>query len=315
MRQPIPTLEEFQSWPTEQVAEQMRRGKSKVCGFPINGTRRWFILEHPELAASNFMGTYLHIAWQRHIELYKLLFDHGIETLLTPIFGADLLKRGEAYEKLIEPGLLWLARNQDMLDFYDAWDVRVRVYGDYRRYMINTPLAPIVDAFEELAQRTASHRRYRLLFGVCAEDALDTIASIVVQLYTAHGQIPTKRQIVEAYYGMYIEPVDLFIGFERPAVFDIPLLLSGYEDLYFTISPSPYLDQWTLRAILYDHLYCRRVNESSYDALTQQDWQAIKEFYTLNRQQVIGIGRTHKSGTFWYPLPHPIILPPGLTQE
>lgn len=311
----MPTLQEFQAWPTEKVAEQMRREKSTVCGFPINGTRRWFMLEYPEQATTNFMETYLRIAWQRHIELYKLLFDHGIQTLLTPIFGADLLKRGEAYEKLIEPGLAWLARDKDMLGFYEEYDVRVGVYGDFRRYLDHTPLAHIADAFDELAQRTAAHRRYRLLFGVCAEDSLDTIAGLVVKLYQEQGRTPDKRQIIEAYYGMYIEPVDIFIGFERPAVFDIPLLLSGYEDLYFTISPSPYLDQWTLRAILYDHLYCRRVNESGYEALTQEDWQAIKEFYTLNRQHVIGVGRIHTSGAFWYPVPHPIILPPALAQE
>jgi tuberculosinol/isotuberculosinol synthase len=122
--------------------------------------------------------------------------------------------------------------------------------------------------------------------------------------------LPDKRQIVEAYYGEYIEPVDLFIGFaDRPAAFDMPLIATGSEDLYFTVGPSPYLDAHTLRAILYDHLYARRVDEANYAKLSPEDWQTLADFYALNRRHVLGLGRQHASGCFWYPLPHVEILP------
>lgn len=308
-------LKTFQELPTAQVARLVRQRGPIVCVFPINGTRRWFLLEYPHLADQDPLENYMRLTWRRQIELYKLFFDHGIDTLVTPVFGPDLLERGEEYNQIIEPGLVWLARDSELLDFYAEYQVRVRVYGDAQRYLQNTPYAHALQAFDELARRTAAHQRYRLFFGVCAHDAAETVAEIGVRFYQQHGRLPNKRQIIEAYYGEYVEPVSFFIGFERLTVFDMPLIATGNEDLYFTVSPSPYLDQWTLRAILYDHLYCRRVNESSYQALTPQDWQAIKEFYTLNRHQVIGIGRTHASGAFWYPLPYPIILPPGLAQE
>jgi len=295
--------ETFLGLPTPEVAHLVRAAGPKVCVFPINGTRRWFMLEYPEQTATDFREAYLKITWQRQIELYGLFFDHGIDTLLTPIFGLDLLERGEEYRQLVEPGLLWFTQDQDMLNFYDTYNVRVRVYGDAQHYFRNTPYAHTLEAFDRLAQRTAHHDRYRLFFGVCAHDPAETVAEIGLRFYQEHGHLPDKRQIVETYYGEYIEPVDFFIGFDRPAAFDMPLISIGSEDLYFTISPSPYMDAHTLRAILYDHLYTRRVDEADYAALSPQDWQALTDFYTLNRHHVLGLGRKHESGNFWYPLP------------
>lgn len=300
-------IETFQSLPTEEVARLVRETGPKVCVFPVNGTRRWFMLEHPERAATDL--TYLRFGGRRLIELYELFFDHGIDTLLTPIFGPDLLERGDEYKQLLLPGLLWFAQDQGFLEFYDAYDVRVRVYGDARRYLQDTPYAHVLDDFDELARRTAAHRRHRLFFGVCAHDATETIAEIGVRFYREHSRLPDKRQIVKAYYGEHVEPVDLFIGFDRPAAFDMPLIATGSEDLYFAVAPSLYLDAYTLRAILYDHLYARRVDETGYAELSPEDWQTLADFYALNRRHVLGLGCRHSSGNFWYPLPQ-VELPP-----
>jgi len=183
----------------------------------------------------------------------------------------------------------------------------VRVYGDARRYLQNTPHAHALEVFDELTRRTASHRRYRLFFGVCAHDPAEAVSEIAVRFHQEHGCLPDKRQIVEAYYGEYVEPVDFFIGFDRPAAFDMPLISTGSEDLYFTVSPSPYMDVYTLRAILYDHLYSRRVSEA-YAELSLEDWQTLAEFYRLNCHHVLGLGHKHASGSFWHPLPQVCLL-------
>ena len=293
-------IETFLNLPTVEITQLVRDAGPKVCVFPINGTRRWFILEYPEQAATDFAHAYMKITWQRQLELYKLFFDHGIDTLLTPIFGPDLLERGEEYRQLLEPGLLWFTQNQDMLDFYDVYNVRVRVYGDTRRYFQNTPYAHTLGAFDELTQRTAHHTRHRLFFGICAHDPAETVAEIGARFHQEHGHLPDKHQIVETYYGEYVEPVDFFIGFGRLAAFDMPLISTGHEDLYFTVSPSPYLDAHTLRSILYDHLYTRRIDEASYETLSPKGWSWMKTFYQANRGQVLGIGV--KREEIWYPL-------------
>ena len=126
-----------------------------------------------------------------------------------------------------------------------------------------------------------------MFFGICAHDAAETVASNAIRFYQEHGVAPDKHQIVEAYYGEYIEARSLFIGFDRPTVFDMPFIATGSEDLYFTVSPSLYLDTLTLRKILYDHLYSRRVSEV-YTELSPEDRTTLADFYSLNRHQVLG---------------------------
>jgi adenosine tuberculosinyltransferase len=305
-------IETFQNLPTEQVASIVHDAGTKVVGFPINGTRRWFTIEYPEEAAKNYVESYLEIAGQKHIEIYKLFFDHGIETLLTPIIGPDILKRGEDYDSIVEFGLVWFAQNQAFLDFYEDYDIRVRVYGDTKRYLQDTPYAHVLPIYEDLNQLTGSHHSGQLFFGICGHDPTENVAEIGVRYYQEHGTLPNRQQIVEAYYGVYVDPISIFIGFERPTIFDMPLLTIGNEDLYFTINPSLYLDKYTLRAILYDHLYSRRIREN-YTELSNANWKTLENFYALNRQHVLGIGRKHSSEGFWYPLPQ-IDLPPDLAK-
>ncbi|MDY0018854.1 MAG: diterpene synthase [Anaerolineae bacterium] len=301
-------LDTFLSLPTDVIARLVREQGPKVAVFPINGTRRWFLLEYPEQATHNFMEAYFQLGGERHIELYKLFFDHGVDTLLTPIFGPDLLERGEDYQQMMVPALLWVAQDPAFLNFYDAYDVRVRIYGDTQRYFKGTPYEPAIEVFEALAERTVSHRRHRLFFGVCAHDAAETVAEIGVQFQHDHNRLPSKHEIVEAYYGEYVDPVSFFIGFDRPSAFDMPLVSTGSEDLYFTVSPSPYLDAQALRLILFDHLYTRRVDEADY-ALSDDEWETLRHFYHLNHHHVLGLGQRYQQSNIWHPTPQVELMP------
>jgi tuberculosinol/isotuberculosinol synthase len=291
----------FQDLPVADVAQLVRSAGPKVCVFPINGTRRWFLIEHPQPEWGDFAAAYRDIASRRHIELYRLFFDHGVDTLLTPIFGPDLLERSETDAQVATEGLALLAAHPDFLEFYRAYQVRVRFYGDYRTFFASRPHAYLSDLFDKATAQTLPHSRHRLFFGVCAHDAPETIARLAVQFHAEQGRLPDKRALVEMYYGEYVEPVDLFIGFDRFCVFDMPLVTTGNEDLYFTVSPSPYLSERQLREILYDHLYSRRGGEPDYAAMEPGDWRLMRDFYQLNRDKTLGVGV--KRGQIWYPLP------------
>ena len=247
-------LETFTSLSTKEIAQIVHERGPRVVVFPINGTRRWFMLEHPPRPGEDPIAAYLDISGRRHIELYRLFFDHGIHTLLTPIFGPDLMERGDDYMQMAAEGLARTATHPDFIDFYRANGVRVRFYGDYARYLVPTPYAHLVERFDDVMSQTAAHSKCRLFFGLFAHDATETIAKLAVHHHAQHGRLPTKREIVEAYYGEYVAPANIFIGFDKPAAFDMPLIATGSEDLYFTVSPSPYLNQRQLRGILYDHL-------------------------------------------------------------
>ncbi|NIV36380.1 MAG: diterpene synthase [Anaerolineae bacterium] len=298
---------EFQDLPTEQVGQLVRAAGPKVCVFPINGTRRWFLLTHPSQRGEGLASAYLDATAKRHVEIYRLLFDHGLDTLLTPVFGPDLVERGEPYVQTAADGLARLATHPDFLDFYDTYDVRVRFYGDHRRFLGPTPYAYLSDLFDGVTARTLAHGRHRLFFGLFAHDATEALAEIAIRWYQEQGCPPDKRQIVEAYYGEYVGPVDLFIGFDMLSAFDMPLVATGTEDLYFTVSPSLYLTQRQLRDILYDHLYARR-GEPDYSDMSAREWDLMGDFYQANMERTLGVGM--ERGGVWYPLPQ-ARLPPG----
>lgn len=295
-------LETFLNLSTDEVARTVRQEGPKVCVFPINGTRRWFMLEHRAGSASA-SDRYLDIMTNRHIELYKLFFDHGVDTLLTPIFGPDLLKRGDEYVRMAVEGMAYLGTHSDFLDFYRDYDVRVRFYGDYKKFLEPTRHSHLTEIFDEATEKTLSYDQYRLFFGVFAHDAAETIAELSVDYYNEHGHIPDKCTIVKLYYGEYVAPVDFFIGFDKFSAFDMPIVSTGEEDLYFTVAPSPYLTVRQLRVILYDHIYVRPEGETDYSDLDMDDWSLMRDFYQTNLGKTQGVGARQAQGGFWYPLP------------
>lgn len=301
-------IETFQKLSVEQAAAVIRDSGPKVCVFPINGTRRWFVLEHAGNIQGSLMGNpagnptqaYMDIASQNHIELYELFFEHGIDTLVTPEFGSELLLRGDEYvQRIGAEGLARLANHPLFMDFYMENGVRVHFYGDYRHYLLQTPYAYLVDLFDEASARTAGNNKHRLFIGVFGADATRFVAEASVEYHRQHGKIPDKKELIEMYYGEYVEPVNLFIGFDKFSAFDYPLLASGEEDLYFTVAPSTYLSRTQLRSILYDHIFTRRNAEVDYQSMPPEDLAWLKTFYAANRNVTLGTG-VIKAGV-WVP--------------
>lgn len=293
-------LTAFLNLPAEEIAQIVHEDGPRVCVFPINGTRRWFVLEHDQKAGDDPISAYMDIASQNHIDLYRLFFNHGIETLLTPVYGPDLLLRGDEYVKRVGAGgLARLASHPTFLDFYEEFDVRVHFYGDHRRNLSNTPYAYLSDLFDEATEKTKQHSHCRLFFGVFAQDATQTIAELSVDYFSKYGKVPDKRTLIELYYGEYVEPVDIFIGFDKFSVFDMPLLATGEEDLYFTVSPSPYMTECQLRMILHDHIYLRRAPEPDFFTMSLEARNELRQFYIQHREDTLGIGQLHQG--VWIP--------------
>ena len=286
------TSERFLQLPTTEVAELVRASGQKVCVFPINGTRRWFTLEHADKIGNDFIAAYLDESIRNHVELCAMLFDHGIDTVLTPVFGRELMHRGDEYTKRVGmDGLVRTATDLHYREFFTKYQVRVRFYGDYRAVLTETPYEYTLKFIYEVTEATRVNSKYMLFFGVFADEAVDTIARLSVEYYLAHGAVPDKRTLVRKYYGEDLPPVSLFIGFDKFSAFDMPLLSTGEEDLYFSISPSPYMTERQLRTIMYDHLYLRRVPEPDYTKFSpdQLDW--LRDYYRSNQDRVLGAGR------------------------
>ncbi len=278
------SLEEFLALPTEEVAHLVHAAGPQVCVFPINGTRRWFALEHSERRSE-----YVSIAAHEYIRLFQMFFEHGIDTILSPLFGSELLRRGEEYvaETL---GSITILESDDFRRFYKDLGARVHFYGNFTPTLLGTTYCDVIGVLDRITRMTSDNQQLRLFFGLFANDATQAIAEKSVELYKQTGQIPDRRDLVAAYYGEYVEPVSIFIGFDKPSVFDYPLLAMGEEDLYFTVAPSPYLNVNTLRIILYDHIYTRRAEEPDWFTMPSSEQNRFKTFYRSNQNTIIGNG-------------------------
>jgi tuberculosinol/isotuberculosinol synthase len=286
------SFEQFLQLPTEEVASLVRVGGPRVCAFPVNGTRRWFMLEHPQAAGNNFFGSYIEASIQNHIELCTLLFDHGLEIILAPVFGRELMRRGDEYTQRVGiEGLVRTATDTKYREFFEQYNVKVRFYGDYRDVLIGTAYEYALKSIYEVTEATRHHTGFRLLFGVFADETTDTLARLSVEHYLAENSIPDKATLVRKYYGEDLPPVSLFIGFDKFTVFDMPLLTTGEEDLYFSLSPSPYMTQRQLRAILYDHLYVRPTPEPEYTMLASEELSWLRAYYRSNSDYAFGVGK------------------------
>ncbi|MBI4730577.1 MAG: diterpene synthase [Chloroflexi bacterium] len=290
------SVEEFLSLPTEEVARLVRTAGPKVCVFPINGTRRWFRLEYPD--APDTISAYIDAMVSVHIRLCRLFFEHGLDTLIVPVFGPDLLKR-RGYQEIALRGLSRLATDPLLRDFYSSNDIKVRFYGDYQSHFSDAPWRILLEQFEDLERETTHHQKHRLFLGVYAQDITCAITKITIEYYEKYGVVPTREKLVELNYGEYIQPADIFIGFDHFCVFDMPLLDIGETDLYFTVCPSPYITSAQLRQILYDHQYLRHGLSEEHESLGYHVVERMRNFYKANIEHTQGIGIV-KDG-IWFP--------------
>jgi tuberculosinol/isotuberculosinol synthase len=294
-----PERDKFLNLPTKEVANLIRARGSTVCVFPFNGTRRWFLLEYGRNFDGDAAKNYVELTTHGYINTYKLVFDHGIDTIIAPVFGGEILNRGEEYMREIGANMALLATQPAFLDFYENYDIRIHFYGDYRNKMRGTPYEHINAVFDEITQKTARHSQRRLFYGVWADETTEAIAELAVKHFQATGEIPSRRELIEQYYGEYIEKADIFIGFEKFNVFDYPMLSWGEESLYYTVAPSLYMSDRQLRNILYDYVYLRPVQDPDYFAMPAHEFEAMREFYDNNREVTFGVGEMR--GGIWYP--------------
>lgn len=285
-------FEDFLQLPTGEVASRVRASGQKVFVFPVNGTRRWFMLEHADKSKHDFIEAYMDLSIKNHVDLCAMLFDHGIEILLAPVFGRELMLRGDEYTRRVGiEGLVRTATDPAYRQFFEQHNVRVRFYGDYLEMLTGTPYEYALNAMDQVMQATKYNTGVRLFFGVFADDVTETVSRLSVQHYLAQGMVPDKETLIRIYYGEELPPVSVFIGFDKFSVFDMPLLTTGQEDLYFSVSPSPYMTQHQLRAILYDHLYVRSTPEPDYTELAAEELAWLRDYYRKNKDHVFGVGK------------------------
>jgi tuberculosinol/isotuberculosinol synthase len=293
----------FLSLADTEVADLVRKNGPRVVVFPINGTRRWYLLEHgsPDSSVAGEPGQagFLDVILARYVELFELIFDHGVSTLLTPILGPDIAARDASYRRLIHTALEEITGGERFREFYDRYDVRVRFYGDYQRYLDeHSPAIP--ERISRIQRATIGRIRHRLFWGMFAHDPVEAVGRLAIQQFEKHGRAPQRDDLVAGYYGEFIPPADVYIGMLPPRVFDYPLLDTGTTALYFTTAPSPYLTRRMLRRILFDMIYCQP-EEGGYEIDDPDSLDSLRTYYQEHQGDLIGTGRLAAADRVWLP--------------
>jgi adenosine tuberculosinyltransferase len=294
-----PSLSEWLGWSTQRVSRWVStRPEPVVMGWPYNGTRRWYVgyrLRNP--GADDYLG----ILIRRQAELHRLIFAHGVSVILAPSFGAETLRRGEAYTRYALGGLARLPEDKVYRALIDS-GVRIRFYGDYERELAAAGLHTALEACLALNNANTAEDGPLLLIGLFADDPYPTIARLSVEFAGREGRPPGRAKLIEAYYGLSVPDLSLYLGFDQPEMFDVPLLTNGLEHLYVTLNPSPDLTERQLREILYDHLVTRRAPPVDYEALSPKAKRDLAEYTERRKGDTLGLGRIDPLTGLWRPL-------------
>jgi len=279
-------LDTFVHLSDRQIARLVNERGQQVCVFPISGIRHWYTMEYGKYTDVNCPGHYMDEITKKLLDLYRLFFNQGIHTLVSPLHGLTE-DDGESLASRLRR-LEILTTHSDFLCFYEKYSVRVHFFGDYRRQLAGTPYAYLTGQFERLSKHTRKNTAHRLFYGLFTGNAAENIADLSVRYFIRTGQIPNRQIMMELYYGEAIETVDLFIGFDKFNPADFPLLDFTEENLYFTSTPSFYFDRDQLRRILHDRLHPRQ--EPNYAHLSDKELAALKNFYLAQRTTTLGLG-------------------------
>jgi len=248
------------------------------------------------------VAEYIELNGRRHVELYRLLFEHGIDTILAPLYEPVMQKRGADYQQqVVAQGLATVATHPTFTTFYEDHQVRVRFYGNYRRIFPGTACAHLPDLFDRVMHQTHMHQQHRLFYGVSTRNAVEDVVELAFQKYAGQGTRLDRATLIDLYYGESLPPVSFFITSGKFNVFGMPLLETDDTSLYFTVAPSPFLTETQLRAILYDHLYGRHSSaKANYSDLTPDKFAEMRAYYQTHRETTLGVGVV-RDGT-WYPV-------------
>jgi adenosine tuberculosinyltransferase len=287
-------LQAFRALPAHEVNRLVQAANTDVCVFPVEGTRRWYLLEHQRGAADYFDG-YIDAAVHRYTDVFGMMYEHGLSSLVVPVFQDFLTTRGPEYVRKAISGLVHLATHPLFLDLYQRYDVRVQIYGDYQR-VLEEAGSDHAAAFEALIAQTSTHQARRLFLGILEAEPLETIIRHTTYYYEQYKRAPDRRALVEMYYGEYVPPFDLYIGYDRFSADDMPLLAAGNQDLFFMMAPSLSLTETQLREILHAHLYTPLDHRAEYTDLSGEQLDSMRIEYETSRTRTFRVAVQPASG-------------------
>jgi hypothetical protein len=283
----MPDLASWMALSREELAAQV--APYRLAGLvSLDGTRRWTYLHDAESRTD--WKHYVAVLATATLALIERCFAVGLETVIIPALYPPNFERGEEWLRA-SLGIYGLGRlvDEEHQESYRRWDVRARIGGTWRAA---EPWA--VSALGALNQQLTvlTPTGGRLLIWEC--DAGD--------LFEATLQVAAKvgpnREAVRAYFHPDgPEQVHFWVTGGRPRIFNfVPPALLQHTDIYVVTNLPLDLSEAQLRAILYDHLFQRRVAPEDNMAYSDELLSAYRDWYLERPGRIVGLGELAPGG-------------------
>lgn len=290
---------DFLSLSDAAVAAEIQASGALCWALAMGGTRRAYIADGGRLSSIEDLASYfdwMEIAQRRLVER---LFTLGATTIIAIIRVP--VDRGPGYAHVAREALAWPVRNPARLAFYTKYMLRVSAAGGLDQLGALLDLPELGSQYERLAETSAAAGGPRLIYlfrGAWATPGIEEV-QLGYELSRQLGRMPSRDELVRAYYGCDVPPLSVYVGSGRPQVGRLrPPFLGGDEALYWSVGPLNRLDNRDWRRIIYDLLWSRRTHSArSYpdDAASRA---TISAALTEHDGQIIGLGSQHPLG-FW----------------
>jgi hypothetical protein len=284
-----------------------QKKKPRVGVFLSDGNRR-LVMMKTGLAPNTdqFYQEYARIFLSNFRNALEIFFNHGLNTLFSPILGPSLLERKNKFHELAIPIVFKaLFLSEDWHMFYRKNGIKIKVYGNLDQLKKVDPTGlNMTEGIDSAIRKTASHEEHTLFLGFVSSNTIDNeMTRQIIEFYKSHQREPDYREIVEAYYGEFIEHADFFISSTKIAGINAlpPLLSSNQTRMYYLIAPFflAFNDE-TFRNILYDLIFLQPDKPiAEYDNDDFRSIEKLTEFYQLHQNTVIGTGK--RIGRIWVP--------------
>ena len=310
------SFKEFIELKDEEVSDLLSlHPRSKTAVIVPDGNRRaGLVFWNLNPSRENFDKDIFMRIHEKFLDVIKIFYDNGVKTLVLPLLLHRNFDRGNGYiEASMHYGLKHVFFNSSWLSFYEKNNIKIRFYGD-RGFIKRRGLSLLLKWMHQLEESTAGNTGGMILYGIACGRSMEEIrlSSLSINLFKKTGKIPTRSELIKAYYGIHVPDIGFFIRSNELRDSDLqPILISGPKtQMYFPISPVALLSKKVIREILFDVIFNREATGGgkmySEKDIDENDIKKIAKFYEMNRDSIIGTGI--RKGSFWLPYNN-IVLP------
>ncbi|REG33146.1 hypothetical protein ATI61_104436 [Archangium gephyra] len=278
----LPSLERFLTAPLEEV----RQVVPATLVWVVEGTRRSAALAGIDVRTED----YARWSMARMNECVGMFFHHGVRHVFTPLLTpSQFAEVPPRYRERLFDWVAMLVRERELLAPYLQNGWRLRLLGAESL----PELRPLAEEFAAATPRG----EHTLWCSIVAESGAPWNELLQAVVRTGSR---TREDAIRALYGEDIPLASLMVAFGKPLVSpeQVPPLLAGKMDCYFTQRPGYRITEREFRTILHDHAYVRRTWRPD---KTGRAEEATEFRRAWEEGPLLGLGI--RLGPFWYPAP------------